>query len=622
VLTTSRVAAIILPQGVEIMSKSELLRSSISRRGIMKAGVAAGAAAMLGRNAKQTVGGDPPPSPFSHEPFTRDLPAPPILEPCAPFTPGDCYHGCAPEYYDGVGPNYDGTHPAHWNMPSMQYYEMHVQESMSQILPGIDTPIFGYNGIAPGPTLRGKVGQPMMIRYTNDMPVEVSTHNHGGHLPAHSDGFPNFYVLPGKSRDYFYPMTVPLEHGKPDWTEAQSTMWYHDHTMDITGHNVVKGLAGFFIASGDFEDDKIASNVLPEIDGEFDIPMVFQDQRLNADGSIFYDFLDHNGRVGDIWVVNGVAQPKLHVKRRKYRFRFLVGSTARIHNFQMSWGHFLQIANDSWLMRRALNRKRILRGMSQRCDVIVDFSDAPEEVILYNVMDQDDGRGPTGKILPLDEAMPLVKFIVEGPRESGDCTIAKYDRLLPTRPIHDDEIVTTRKFTFERGNGAWKINDMFFNPERADACPRLDSAEHWILENKSGGWWHPIHIHMESHQVVKYNGGPPPKNLRSKSDASLLTDNGVVELRMKFRTFTGPFVMHCHNLEHEDMRMMTTFDPRPEGTSRPMGPDGRPKIPSDVSGMPVEAHDLWADVVTDHDRLTDGDGTVRDSEIIGETTTP
>ena len=98
-------------------------------------------------------------------------------------------------------------------------------------------------------------------------------------------------------------------------------MWYHDHAMDITGHNVAVGLAGFYIVSDALEDDMIARNVLPEIDGEFDIPMVFQDQRLNVDGSIFYDFLDHNGRLGDIWVVNGVAQPKLHVKRRKYRFR-------------------------------------------------------------------------------------------------------------------------------------------------------------------------------------------------------------------------------------------------------------------------------------------------------------
>jgi hypothetical protein len=38
---------------------------------------------------------------------------------------------------------------------------------------------------------------------------------------------------------------------------------------------------------------------------------------------------------------------------------------------------------------------------------------------------------------------------------------------------------------------------------------------------------------------------------------------------MKFRTFEGPFVFHCHNLEHEDMRMMQTFDPRPQRVATP-----------------------------------------------------
>jgi FtsP/CotA-like multicopper oxidase with cupredoxin domain len=29
---------------------------------------------------------------------------------------------------------------------------------------------------------------------------------------------------------------------------------------------------------------------------------------------------------------------------------------------------------------------------------------------------------------------------------------------------------------------------------------------------------------------------------------------------MKFRTFKGPFAFHCHNVEHEDLRMMKNFN--------------------------------------------------------------
>ena len=30
---------------------------------------------------------------------------------------------------------------------------------------------------------------------------------------------------------------------------------------------------------------------------------------------------------------------------------------------------------------------------------------------------------------------------------------------------------------------------------------------------------------------------------------------------MRFRTWTGPLAVHCHNVEHEDMRMMFNFEP-------------------------------------------------------------
>ena len=106
----------------------------------------------------------------------------------------------------------------------------------------------------------------------------------------------------------------------------------------------------------------------------------------------------------------------------------------------------------------------------------------------------------------------------------------------------------------------------------------------WILENKSGGWWHPMHIHLEAHQVQKINGKIPPWHRRFKVDTTLLEDNGVAVIFMKFRTFTGPFVFHCHNLEHEDMRMMASFDPRPGGQASVL--NGVDAVPELISGIP------------------------------------
>jgi FtsP/CotA-like multicopper oxidase with cupredoxin domain len=141
--------------------------------------------------------------------------------------------------------------------------------------------------------------------------------------------------------------------------------------------------------------------------------------------------------------------------------------------------------------------------------------------------------------------------------------------LRPHEPLAAADAVATRTFEFTRRNGAWQINRQFFDPDLANATPTLGTVERWILRNEGGGWWHPVHIHLESHQIQRINGLLPRPEDRFKNDTVVLDGNGEVELLMNFRTFRGPFVFHCHNVEHEDMRMMFTFDPRVTPTTSP-----------------------------------------------------
>ncbi len=126
------------------------------------------------------------------------------------------------------------------------------------ILPGRTTRIWGYDGVFPGPTFRGRRGRPMVVTVRNELPVPTSTHLHGGVTPADSDGFPTDLITPAgyspapphahgapgrlhdTSRDHHYPMTQPA-----------ATLWYHDHRMDFTGPAVYHGLAGFHLVRDD-----------------------------------------------------------------------------------------------------------------------------------------------------------------------------------------------------------------------------------------------------------------------------------------------------------------------------------------------------------------------------------
>jgi FtsP/CotA-like multicopper oxidase with cupredoxin domain len=192
----------------------------------------------------------------------------------------------------------------------------------------------------------------------------------------------------------------------------------------------------------------------------------------------------------------------------------------------------------------------------QRADIVIDFTNAPKTLYFENILEQIDGRKPTGiAAIPV----PIVRFDVGGKAITGDVTVAAGTVLRPHTPIKASEIVATRIFDLGRSNGSWTINSLLYDPNRIDASPKLGTAERWIFNVNSGGWWHPMHIHLESHQVQSINGAPPPLWESFKSDTTILQDSQTIEIFMKFRTFKGPFVFHCHNMEHEDMRMMMNF---------------------------------------------------------------
>lgn len=528
----------------------------MQRRDFMRGSLAASLSTSLLRSARaqgrKPVPG-PPPTPFTIIPFQADLPIPAVIRPLAvgkaPYTPGACFHGIAPEFSDLK---------LYETVPT-KYYSLDMVPAVHEFIPGVKTPVWTYGGTVPGPTFRTLTGEPVVVRVTNRLPVETSVHLHGGHLPAHSDGYPTFYVLPGKARDYFYPNTVPLRNGTRDITESPSTCWYHDHAMDITGHNAYMGLQGFYLNFDTLENNLIANNVLPG--GIYDVPLALADKRFNADGSLYYDFLNHDGELGDIFCVNGKVQPKFTVERRKYRFRILIGSNSRHYRLRLSNGQsFLQIGNDSWLLPNAIAKNEILLSPAKRADIVIDFTNAPSEFYLENTLAQADGKKPDEglTITPI----PLIKFIVKSGAVTANSTVTAGTPLRPHVPIQDSEIEATRRFVFDKSNGGYVINEQFYDPDRADAVPRLGSAERWILENAGGGWWHPVHIHLESHQIRRINGAPPSPELAAKNDTVILRGGDVAEIVMKFRTFPGPFVFHCHNLEHEDLRMMFNVDPR------------------------------------------------------------
>jgi len=493
------------------------------------------------------------------EPFTQPLPIPVSKEPTAPF-----------EFQCSL-PVFDGQQPA-------KFYEVRTRKGTAEIVPGFQTEIWGYDGIYPGSLLKSRHNEPAIIRFYNDLSETMTIpHLHGGHQTAQSDGVPTVdhqMIPPGEFRDFCYPNVAPIEPStrKQEMSDYPSTLWYHDHAhapgspKGVTGRNVYHGLAGFHLTRDELEEALIRDGVLPS--DSFDIPLAIQDRALDTQGQLIYnpEAVNYDGVLGDIPVVNGKAQPYLEVERRKYRFRILNGSTARFIQLKLTDGEFIQIGQDSWLLGEALTPSasdesgtrtgEIRLTPAERADVVIDFRNAPDEMFLQNILYQENGRKPDEVVEP---GTPLIKFVVKGAPVENDATVEIGTPLRPHVRIMPEEIIRTRHFKFERTNGHWAINGRFYDHDRVEANPTVGTAERWILET-AGGWAHPIHIHLEAHQIQSFQNREMDPQERFKKDTVRLQPGETAEIFIKARTFPGKFVFHCHNNEHEDFAMMFRWD--------------------------------------------------------------
>lgn len=410
-----------------------------------------------------------------------------------------------------------------------------------EVLPGAPTRMWTYNGTFPGPTIRQRSGTPVTVAVTNALPAagNLSVHNHGNHSRPEFDGRPmDNLIAPGKSYSYVYD---GVENGAG---ERGSQQWYHDHVMDQTARNVWMGLAGMYLI-----DDPADPQTLPA--GQFEVPLMLTDRSFTAENQLSYSF-NPSGVTGDHILVNGRPQPYLGVSPTKYRLRVLNASNIRDYELSMSNGRpLLQIGTESGLLPGPVERSSILLGAAERTDVVVDFSGlSGQNVVLRNLA----ATGAAGELL---------QFRVAG-TSTGTAVVPAALRTWPD--LSAEPVAARRTFTFDRKQGSWTINGKRFDPARFDARPVLGTTEEWTLVNPSG-WTHVVHIHDVDQQLVSRNGAPPQPYEQNKESWHIGGGQTVV-IRLKFTDHTGPYVFHCHVLEHEDDGMMSQFEVVPP----PVGP--------------------------------------------------
>ncbi|HEU4336839.1 MAG TPA: multicopper oxidase domain-containing protein, partial [Nocardioides sp.] len=240
----------------------------------------------------------------------------------------------------------------------------------------------------------------------------------------------------------------------------------------------------------------------------------------------------------------------------RYRLRLLNSSPFSSYNFTLSDGRpFLQIGTGNGLLPKAVVRSGVLLGPAQRADVIVDFSGATgQRLVLASV--------PAASGTSGDDARetPVMEFRVGAPARDASRLPA---RLPSPKLVSPVPAKVSKTWTFgleERQRGSfWSINGRAFDPDRVDHRPRLGTVERWRFRNTSDVT-HYVHIHAEQWRTLLRDGERPPPWERGLEDTWRLEPGEEVEVAARFTDYTGPFMIHCHMLDHEDHGMMARFD--------------------------------------------------------------
>jgi spore coat protein A len=437
--------------------------------------------------------------------------------------------------------------------------------------------MWSYGETALAPLIDVRANEPLQVEWVNSLPakhlfpidhslhgcgagvpdVRANVHLHGGRTPSASDGYPDDWYLPGKSRVCTYPLQ-----------QEATALWYHDHAMGINRLNIYAGLFGMALVRDSTED----ALHLPS--GKYEIPLMIYDRMITTDGQLFYPdsgdpehpWVSEFG--GEAILINGKMFPYLEVEPRLYRIRLLNTANSRFFNlgFAESPGQahpFHMIGGDQGLLSAPLPMKQLLIAPSERADLLIDFSSAAGRNVhlvsgAANVMQFRVASAPVAA----SAALPATLRPVERTPESA-ATVTRTITLTEADNQHGDTMIMVLNKT------RWH--------EPVTEKPKLGATEIWEFVNLTEDT-HPMHLHLVRFQILdrrvfddfayrmkntrRYlrEATPPEPHERGWKDVVQCPPTQITRIIVKFDGYPGKYLYHCHILEHEANDMMRPFE--------------------------------------------------------------
>ncbi len=421
--------------------------------------------------------------------------------------------------------------------PSVVLVSLVAREAEVELVHGASTPAWVYMDGAdpaalprwPGPTLKAKTGDLVIVRFRNELSSASTTvHFHGIRPENHMDGAGNHAgdeVFPGESFEYRF---VAKDSG---------TFWYHPHVS--ADEQVERGLYGPIVVSADpSPQHRERLLVLDDVDllatGELDIEPDDDDLAM--------------GRHGDTLLVNGAHAPSFAATAGSTeRWRLVNAANGRHFELMLPGATLLVRESDGGALSapRRVESLRVAPGERFTVDVSLDGAAGDELVVSTAAVD-------TGhKAMSSQEHDELFTLHLHAGAHTlpGDIPEQRLQPLVEPGAATTRALVLRSSLDSEFGP-IFSINGEVW-PFNTALRGASDAVEVWELTNESPGA-HPFHLHGMFFQVLD-DAGRVRADLGWKDTVNV---PGMSRVRLAVRLSAGHWMFHCQIPEHAERGMM------------------------------------------------------------------
>ncbi len=421
--------------------------------------------------------------------------------------------------------------------PNVAEYELVVDESDVELLEGLTTRMWTYNGTSPGPLLQAKVGDTVRVHVTNNLAQPTSIHWHGVRVPYQMDGVqvPGVYPI-GSGESFTYEFVVP----------DAGTFWYHPH---VAPHVQVE--AGLYGALVVHEEEDLR----PDVDA--DRVILLDDILLEDDGSIAEATMEHHtqmhGRAGNYLLTNGKTELErvTLAEGGAERWRLVNVANSRTMDLQFPGLEVRLIASDAGLWKQDWTRSisELSLPVGARAELEVRLAEDATEGGLGSLV-----QSVTAWGTPFMDELEIVPVSldtsVEAVSRAGHDSNPSY--ALPDADA-DSEVDKTLRLDveFDDNNRAiWTIEGLSY-PDYENWT--VDVGELQVIELRNQVTFEfPFHFHGILFTILSRNGQAVDEpGLR---DTVMLNGNSSVVIAAEF-TEPGYWLYHSSLLEYAELGM-------------------------------------------------------------------